>query len=607
MTELSDLQKKFKDYKTKTDAKLAKLKDQLDDKGVTDVFGDTKKNELFDTIGSTAQQLAETERAIKNISQASLNFKNNNFLKQAFSDAVTQSNLLIASTTEGRKATESLAKSLGSISEYSKILSKESKNLIGVLGAQSAALRVAGLDSERFNKSIDITTFSLKGNAEAVESVNLRLAKFAYESGVSTKTVSDNYQALAKNLMIDSRNIERELIRTQKVEQQTGVSVGKQRAAFSGVTTDFSAASSMAGNLNALLGGNKLSATELFMSLGPGEVQEKIKEALKGTRMEKDLQSTATDRMSVKRRQLAIHTLAKNTNLQADDVRRMYGGMPEDSVQRGIASKTDATFDSATKATDKFGQTIKDTTDTLQTFVDKLLSQQGSVEALQVIRSRRDSLRAPSPSDVSVRATAMEALTGGALNLGKEYNYSDLIQAGTPAAEMSSITRLNQMVTRGKIDKQTAVRLMNDTRGQTLERIKRIEDIEKSSRPFDGEQAGPLYRYLAGKVPDLFGLRGTARGQPLSKIFNSLPADQQKSIMKDMPAELKGEFNKQKRAPTPFLQIPSAPGTGTPNPIGPGPAGQAAGQGRAIILKGAVMMNGQIVGELNARGLVDED
>lgn len=381
---IGQLQEQFNKYKTKTDGQIKNLKSQLEKKSALDQYSpDDNRMTITDVQSRFTEQTRQATKAIKDLDQAGMRFKDRGFFEKALTESLNSIDLLMGSTKLAKRSFEDLAKGLQSFGEMVKIQEPGVESLTAKLAKHQAVLHSAGLSTRQFQQIVETSTFSLKESTTGVENLNLRLADFARSSGVSTEKVSRNFNMLAKNLMIDSANIERELVRTQKIEQQTGVSVSDQQRAFSGVTTDFSAASQMAGNLNALLGGNKLSATEIFMSLTPGEVQEKIKEALKGTRMEDDLTYSGDDRNRLKARQLAIATLAKNTNMSADNVRRMYGLKEgdEDSVQGQLIKSTDKTFK-------QFDQGLGKASMRLDDFANMLIVTQRGLSSAFDIRAR---------------------------------------------------------------------------------------------------------------------------------------------------------------------------------------------------------------------------
>lgn len=418
------------------------------------------ESRVADIYANRQRRIESLTLAIKGMSEAGLDFRNSNDLKKGASIAIQELDVLLGKTKIGQKSYESLAKGLQSFAEMAKISSEETGNFTAQLAKHQAVLQRAGLNQSEFQAVIDTSTFSLKQNAKEVQSVNLRLAQFARESGVSTSVVSRNYNMLAKNLMVDSATIERELLRTQKVQQQTGVSVSDQQRAFSGVTTDFSAASQMAGNLNALLGGNKLSATEIFMSLTPGEVQEKVKEALKGTRMEEDLTYSGKDRNRLKARQLAIATLARNTNMSADNIRRMYGREEgeQESVQGKIARSTETRFEG-------FNGELSKSQVEIEAFTKTLLRSQLKLSAIFDIEQRGRIISKPTQGQAAWMG-AMVAKGSGALPA----DISRQRVTALPTDAQMAVTELNKM------------RLINPTKDKAFIKIMK-QIVNPKTRP----------------------------------------------------------------------------------------------------------------------------
>lgn len=389
-----------------------------------------------DLISNKQNRIDALTESVKNLTREGLNFEQSQHIKKGAAGAIESIDLLLGSAKKGAESYRSLAKGIGSFAEMAKIAGKDIDTFTAKLAKHQAVLKRAGVSNSDFQKTVDTTTFSLKQNSDQVEKINLRLAQFARQSGISSTTVSRNYNMLAKNLMVDSATIERELLRTQKIQQQTGVSVSDQQSAFSGVTTDFSAASQMAGNLNALLGGNKLSATEIFMSLTPGEVQEKVKEALKGTRMEEDLTYSGKDRNRLKARQLAIATLARNTNMSADNVRRMYGledGEAE-SVQGQLIKSTDKTFK-------QFDGNLRQSAKTIEQFAQTTQSATMKITEILKLEQRKMILKDFDQQPDTLKALQRAAVFADSGALPQQFDGKKLI--GLDTDQMTAITRLN--------------------------------------------------------------------------------------------------------------------------------------------------------------------
>ena len=488
-TKLEQLQEKFNKYKKTTDAQLKKLTSQLQKKSALDQYSpDDNRMTITDVQSRFTEQTRQAQEAIKDLDQAGMRFKDRGFFEKALTESLNSIDLLMGSTKLAKRSFEDLAKGLQSFGEMVKIQDPGVESLTAKLAKHQAVLHSAGLSTRQFQQIVETSTFSLKESTTGVENLNLRLADFARSSGVSTEKVSRNFNMLAKNLMIDSANIERELVRTQKIEQQTGVSVSDQQRAFSGVTTDFSAASQMAGNLNALLGGNKLSATEIFMSLTPGEVQEKVKEALKGTRMEEDLTYSGDDRNRLKARQLAIATLAKNTNMSADNVRRMYGLKEgdKDSVQGQLIKSTDKTFEQFDTGLGKASMGLDD-------FANMLIVTQRGLSSAFDIRARAKYIGQTRKEPTGLQQTAFV----------REYGFtqgaSTSAVVGAQGRDRLLIAQLNELrqiesITPSEAEKLTRRILSGDTgdanaaRTEASNLINRAQKFERMKSPISATE-----------------------------------------------------------------------------------------------------------------------
>jgi len=325
---------------------------------------------------------------------------------------------------------------------------------------------------------------------------------------------------LAKNLMVDSATIERELLRTQKIQQQTGVSVSDQQSAYSGVTTDFSAASQMAGNLNAILGGNKLSATEIFMSLTPGEVQEKVKKALEGTRMEEDLTYSGNNRNRLKARQLAIATLAKNTNMSADNVRRMYGDdAPEEgtSVQSQIAKSTHKTFE-------KFNGKLSESAKSIEQFAQVTQSATMKITEILKLEQRKMILQDFDSQPDSLKDLQRAAVFADSGALPEQFDGKKLI--GLDTDQMTAITRLNlarRIAPKSEKEMINAMKNIFDARSPT-QRKRSMAAAERliNTTTRIGRKMAIKDLLVLDKIPQTGALKAAGSGLDMEGVFRSI-------------------------------------------------------------------------------------
>lgn len=388
----------------------------------------------LDLLNNNINKVSQLTKAVSELSKAGQNFKERAALEAGLGSAIDQIDRLLGSAKLGAKSYEELTKGLQSFARMAKLSGDGVKNLTANLAAHQAVMSLAGVSMSTFQQTVDTSTFSLKQNADQVESMNLRLAKFASDSGLHANTVSRNFNFLAKNLMIDSKNIERELTRAHRVEEKTGVTVSRQHSSLKGVTTDFAAASTMAGNLNSLMEGNKLSASGLFMALTPGEVLKQITDAFEGTKLEKAIQYTGSDRNQLKSRQLGIKALADNTNFTPDEIRRIFDPSRKGSLQSKIGKQVDKDL-----AGVDIAPALNNTGTALQTFTATILAAQRTVES-EYDRMARMNIIDRMPDSVQFGQRQRERLESGPLPDG--FDRSRMASLG--AGRRSVIERLNK-------------------------------------------------------------------------------------------------------------------------------------------------------------------
>lgn len=206
------------------------------------------------------------------------------------------------------------------------------------LATQAGLLKQLGMSYGSFTSNTDLAINSLNMNAEGVKKFNASIKTLADDLDMLPDTVSRNLQAVAKNLMYDQATIKEQFVKLQVLGQKTGLDPNAIMSRFGQGMDTFAGASGAAANLNALLGGNQFSATQL---LGTEEADraELIRSSIT---QNKDLMSDINSGGASGK--YAMISVAEALGMGRDEARRFITTGEKDSIKSKRGDQLDAEF-----------------------------------------------------------------------------------------------------------------------------------------------------------------------------------------------------------------------------------------------------------------------
>lgn len=199
----------------------------------------------------------------------------------AIAEVTQELNLKLASAKMGAEAFNKLDKNLKGFRHMSKLMTEEGGRFSASLAEQAGMLSKLNMSYNTFAANTDTAIYSLGLNEKEVRKFNLSIKDLADDMGMLPNTVSQNLRQVSQTLMYDTATIKEQFVKFQVLSNKTGVDFNTLTGGFGEKMDTISGASSAAANINALLGTNQFSATEL-LGMEEAERAEAIREAVMG-------------------------------------------------------------------------------------------------------------------------------------------------------------------------------------------------------------------------------------------------------------------------------------------------------------------------------------
>ena len=199
--------------------------------------------------------------------------------RKAIAEVTRELNLKLASTKMGKEAFDKLNQSLKGFQYMSKMTTEEGGKFSAAMAEQAAMLNKLGMGYAAFTQTADLAIYSLGLNEKEVRKFNLSIKDLSDDLGMLPDQVAQNLRAVSQNLMYDTATIKEQFVKLQVLSQKTGIDVGTIADRFGSGMDTIGGASSAAANINALLGTNQFSATEL-LGMEEGDRAEAIRAAV---------------------------------------------------------------------------------------------------------------------------------------------------------------------------------------------------------------------------------------------------------------------------------------------------------------------------------------
>ena len=267
-------------------------------------------------------------------------------------------------------------------SQIAKATEDAQGGLAASLSKQAAVLKELGLNYGSFSKNVDFAIYSMGLSKDAVEGINTSLVDLSRSIGMLPDDVSRNFQMVAKNLAYSFNGIKDQFVKIQKLSAETGVSIDNLMGKFGQPMDTISGASQMAAKINALLGRNAFSATELLT----------MDEETRMTSIRNALMQDGLDQQALAgglKGKFTLQSINEVLGLGMDDTRRF---LQTGGLKGKIGEEVRDDFDVGTSK--QFTDAMGPASDALEKFTDVIL---GFLKAKdeQALRSRADNLRQP--------------------------------------------------------------------------------------------------------------------------------------------------------------------------------------------------------------------
>ena len=438
--------------------------------------------------------LNQIEKSLENMSRSGAFFAREGRFTRGLQEASKEMSLLFSSSDRAAKAFEFLSTNLKGFDQLGNEFTGGSKALTGALALQQAAFEKAGLSASTFKDNVDMMIYSFGANAQEVQSFNFQINNLAEDLKMMPEEVSRNFQLVAKNLSYDIGAVSDQFARMQKLSIQTGVDVGTISGQFGTGMDTISGASGAAANINALLGRNAFSATELLM-MDEATRAESVREAIMNDpRLKASLAKGGAEG------KFALDTVKDILGMSRQDARRFITtGKLEDADKPPSPTDKDASLKS--KIIDKvdtkqmqgaikdFSITIENVDKEFSTLVEDIKEAQLSPTERDRLEYRRQRLSAERPD----QETLMTRMRG-------QRRVADLPSTLAPDYNEAAQFTLKQIAPYSRIlpelEQQRALGVVNQKDFQ--ENIKLLQKAKTAAE--QNAAADKVRRFMRGKI-----------------------------------------------------------------------------------------------------------
>ena len=293
---------------------------------------------------------------------------------EAIGQVTKNLNLKLGSAKMGAEAFNTLSKSLEGFQYMSKIMTDGAGRFSAALAEQAGMLSKLNLSYDNFTANTDMAIYSLGLNEKEVRKFNLSIKELADDMGMLPNTVSQNLRQVSQTLMYDTATIKEQFVKFQVLSQKTGVDFNTLTGGFGEKMDTISGASGAAASINALLGTNQFSATEL-LGMEEAERAEAIRAAVMGNEaVMGDIKAGGAAG------KFAMISVAEALGMSRDDARRFITTGERDSVKGQLADEVTKRTgvdskpgDEVSTALIRFTEGTSDLTKALNDLKDKVL------------------------------------------------------------------------------------------------------------------------------------------------------------------------------------------------------------------------------------------
>jgi hypothetical protein len=434
----------------------------------------------------------ELEQSIESLSKAGATFAKGGTLGTALSDSIKLLDEFTGKPKMGAQAIEELTKSFEQFEKLSRIAGDVTSKLAGDLSTQAALLNNLGLSYGDFSKNLDIAIYSFGMTREGVSNINLEINELAKSVNMLPSTVSRNFQKVSQTLAYDFKKITEQFIGLQSMAAKTGVSIDTLMGKFGRPMDTISGASDMAARLNALLGRNAFSATELLM-MDETTRTETIRAALVNSGA---AQTAMTGGVTGK---FALQSIQEVLGMSTDETRRFLqgGGVKEQMASEIGKADPNNLAKNFNEPSKKLKESLDDLTKTLR-------RQQMNVSERDIVSARERALKDLRNSDfLKTIITGQQALTTGG-DIGSVTNQ----QLAEAAMQDTRIIELAQLVASGAVDANEVQfkTIVDSLRRKEAQGIAMLESQLEDNMSL-GTDLSPADLLILNEVPNVLGAK----------------------------------------------------------------------------------------------------
>jgi hypothetical protein len=461
--------------------------------------------EFLSMAGILQKRTAELEKSLENLSQAGATFAKGGGVTTALQTAIKNLDLFITRGDVGAEAVKNLQAGFEQFGNLAELAGQKSKGLAGNLATQAALLNQLGLSYGAFNKNLDLAIFSFGQNATQVQGLNLEMQKFAQSVNMLPETVSRNFQTVAKNLAYDFNTIKQQFVGIQKLSAQTGVSVDSLLGKFGKPMDTISGASEMAARMNALLGRNAFSASQLLMM----NEEDRMNMFRDVVGRDQNVGAALSSDNQVERK-FALQSVAAAMQMDEDTARRFLQGGSSDSVKQQMTDQSSVGF-----SKENFKVPAGNLEKALRTLTRTIRRDQMNLEERVITEGRESVLNRFGSGKDALFETAAATATGvefGTLPGGLDAATFNKARNNFPI--VGEVIGMAQMDILSEKDKRSAIKavekLANNPDDESAQNV--LNQIRKNASTLGSSKSeiSALELNMISKATDSFGLQRRA-------------------------------------------------------------------------------------------------
>lgn len=307
----------------KMQARIGKLEEDLAIDKSTYKIGD-----FGPTLKMSTQRLDAIDKILRSITAQGAVFAKGGVLNTSIEDIAFAFDKFAGNAELGNNAIKSLVTSFEQFSLLAGMGGEGMERLTTQLAKQAGTLDRLGLSLGDYTKNLDTAMNMFALTEKQVKGINRSIVTFAEDMEMLPSVVSRNFQLVAQSLAYEAPKVLDQFKKLQRLSQETGVAMPSLMSGFGERLDTISGASSFAGQLNAILGGNYITPNELF-AMDEAERAVRIRQILQSHRIYDEIKSGS--RLG----KFATATAAKIVGYDRSEMRKFILGKAGDGSLKG--------------------------------------------------------------------------------------------------------------------------------------------------------------------------------------------------------------------------------------------------------------------------------